>query len=240
MTTISELCAASVRLLRGIDTGASLGTNELSDAVQALNMWLDSLSTEPNAIYVVTRESFDLVAGDNEYTIGTGGDFNTTRPVRILQAFVRIGTTDYSVKPMNVLNYAAIPQKSISGTPRRLYYAPEYPLGKILLDYGPTSSTDDLHIYSHKAFPSYATDGSDTIALPPGYERMMKYNLAVELCPEYKGASVPALVMKTAQDSLDNIKAVNRTPIPELNTEFISGTARTGRTFDINSSEYIG
>jgi len=237
MTTVSSLVDSSLRLLRAIDSGVSASSSELTDAVNALNSMLSGWSTGPNKIFVVTRESFPLVVGTKEYTIGPGADFDTTRPVRLLDAFIRNDITDYPVRIIQASNYAQIPLKNTIAWVYKLYYERDYPVGKIILDYVPDTAFD-LHLYSHKEFSEYNTDGADVISLPPGYERALKYNLAVEIAPEYK-PDVPPLVMKIAEDSLRDIKRVNAQPVQAINTNPISKRSDKGRSYDISGDTYV-
>ena len=50
----------------------------------------------------------------------------------------------------------------------------------------------------------------DTIALPPGYNRFMRDNLAVELFPEFReGQQMDQMLMMSAVESKANIKRIN-------------------------------
>ena len=236
MTTVSSLVDSSLRLIRAIDSGSSASTSELTDAVNALNMMLSGWSTGPHKIYAITRESFTLTAGTGSYTIGTGGDFNTTMPLRITSAFFRNDSTDYPLDIIHSSDYAKQPLKSLESWPSAIYFEPTVPLGTIIFDYVPNEAFT-LYIYSHKEFTTYTTDGTDTISLPPGYERAIKYNLAVEICPEYK-ADVPPLVMKIAKDSLEDIKRLNSHQVPMVSTNPFSRT-NGGRTYKISGDTWV-
>lgn len=65
-------------------------------------------------------------------------------------------------------------------------------------------------LYSWKPFSSFASV-NDEIELPPGYERALRYNLAVELYPEY-GKEPPASIYSAAQESKAAIKRMNIKP----------------------------
>ena len=54
----------------------------------------------------VIREQFPLVSGQNPYTIGYGGDFNTSRPMKIIDAYLLLNNGSIPVSyPMQVLGY---------------------------------------------------------------------------------------------------------------------------------------
>jgi hypothetical protein len=76
------------------------GTDEETDALSVLNSLLASWSAERLLVPHLETDSLTLTASDGEYTIGSGGDINTTRPLRIEHAFVRdSGNNDYPVRP---------------------------------------------------------------------------------------------------------------------------------------------
>ena len=52
------------------------GVTELNDAFSSLNDMIGSFGAEL-ATNALVRESFALTANDGEYTIGSGGDFDT-------------------------------------------------------------------------------------------------------------------------------------------------------------------
>ena len=68
-----------------------------------------------------------------------------------------------------------------------------------------------------------------TVALPPGWERAIAYNGAVEIAPEFQ-AQVPPAVAKGAVESLAAIKRINSQPISGR-----SELAPAGRRFNIFS-----
>lgn len=58
-----------------------------------------------------------------------------------------------------------------------------------------------------------------TIAYPPGYARAFRYNLALELAPEYQAPVTPE-VRQIALNSLATLKTMN-SPDLELNSDLL-------------------
>lgn len=208
MTTASDIISRSMRLIQVSGTGRrTLTSNELVDGLDALNTMLDSFSIERLMVYQILEENFQLVVGTANYTIGVGGTFNTTRPTKIENAFIRDSSSnDYSVQVIDNAQYDSLALKTVQSRPKWLFYDAQYPLAYIRLMYVP-AYTDTLYLNSWKQLQQF-TDGTTAFSLPPGYKRMMEYNLAIELSGEY-GVSVPPSVEKIAIQSKANLKRIN-------------------------------
>lgn len=206
--TVGDLLKSSLRLIGAVAVGETPSNDEMKDALSALNTMLDGWSTHRLTVYATTQESLALTAGDYEYTIGSSGDLNTTKPVQILSAFTRDSSgQDYPVKVYTDRErYNAIIDKDATGRPEEILYIPSHPLG-YLYTYPASDTAYTLYIESLK--PLSALSGYTTeISLPTGYERALKYNLAVELAPEF-GVSVSPEVAAIASVSYKAIANVN-------------------------------
>lgn len=203
MTTALSLITASMRTAGILTQGESPSSEEANQALEILNDIMASLSNDSLYVYARTLESFALTAGDGEYTIGAGGDFNTTRPIKIISAYIRIGNTDYDLGLATDEAFANIPYKAvISGIPDFLNYTNDYPLGTIKLYPLPNGGT--IYILSEKPLTGFAALSTD-ISLPPGWNRMLKHLLAVELQPTY-GQEVNQTLVALAEDAVKKVK----------------------------------
>jgi hypothetical protein len=212
--TARDLIAGSMRLIGVLATGETPSAAEQADALSALNDMLQSWSTENLFIPNVVRESFSLVAGQQAYTMGTGGNFSTTRPVDIDQAFIQDpGSNPISELPVRILTeseWAAIQVKGTQSTyPTQLYPEGTYPLETLNLWPVP-SQTCTLVLYTKKLLTGTLVAG-DTLSLPPGYSRALRYALALEIAPEY-GRTPSDLIVATAAKAVENIKSKNIKP----------------------------
>jgi hypothetical protein len=184
--------------------------DEANDALDALNAMLSSWSNDAMLIYARTLENFPLVAGTATYTIGSSQTFNTTRPIFIVDSFVRSGSVDYDLTTITDERYNAIELKTVQGIPEFINYTNGYPAGTIKL-YPVPASNYTLYLNTEKELTSFTLDA--TVSLPPGWEQALIYNLAVLLAPEY-GQEISQAVYQIAQDSKGAIKTAimrNRT-----------------------------
>lgn len=203
MTTARGIIKQALQKIGAVTKGESVDADEAADGLNTLNAMIASWSNESLLIYARLSESFPLVSGQSSYTIGTGGDFNTDRPLQILTAFTRIGNIDYDIDIISDQAFDGITQKSIgSSIPEVMFYNAGFPLGTITIYPVPTTGT--LHIRSEKQLTQLASLDTD-VSLPPGWERALVYNLALELSPEY-GQQTDQMVYNTANDSLNKIK----------------------------------
>lgn len=215
MATARELIEGSMRLIGAIATGETASSEEATTALTVLNEMLDSWSTESLVIYDITREEFTLTPGTGAYTIGTSGAFNTPRPLKIENAAIEIQsaspTTEMPLKLLSPDEWAAIATKDIaSSIPTELFMDGAYPLATINLWPKPTAA-EKLVIYSWKPLTAIAELGT-SISLPPGYSKAVRYNLALELAPEY-GRDPSTIVVANAAESKANIKRMNSKPV---------------------------
>lgn len=194
--------------------------NQSNDGLLALDSMLqlwgaDFLTPSP------VRENFNLVSGTAEYTIGDGGDFDTDRPLMLIGAYLRDTTQDYPLEIMDIHQFQQLSSKTTETTPSKVFYIPEYPLGKIIFN---CESDDTYTVYFEfiKGFDSVSSLSS-TIDVPGYYDDALVYNLAVRLA-EDNTMEAPRTVIALAEASriiisrhsyLAGIKAQSRWPIPK-------------------------
>jgi hypothetical protein len=226
MATASAIIRRSLRLIGAIAASETPSAAEQADALEALNAMLDAWRASSLSVYALRDETLTLT-GATSYTIGAGGNLNTTRPVRIDAAYQRVGDIDYPLRLASAIAWAGLAAKSTaSDVADWLYYETSYPLGRLYLY--PVPSTGVLHLATWVPLTAFAA--ADDVALPPGYQEALTYHLAVRLAPEY-GRPVTAEVAAVARDALDKIGRVNfRPPIMAIGLG-------EGRSWDIRSDE---
>lgn len=209
--TVRDMITSSLRLIGAIAGNETPTANEASSALQSLNDMLDLWSTQKLLINASIQENFSFVGSQQNYTMGVGGNFNTARPQRIENAIYQqtTGATLLNL-PIQLINqdqFAALPVPNVQSTiPTKLFVNYTNPLATLY--FWPVPSTaGTLVLWSWKTLTSFAT--LDTVViLPPGYNKALKYNLGVELAPEY-GKQVDELIIAQAVDSKADIKRMN-------------------------------
>lgn len=209
-------------------------------ALEALNDWLSEQSQKAMMCPAIGRHKFDLTANkgglDNPYTIGSGADFDVTKPPNqnsIVAANLILTASTPTVRvPLGIFTdhaYDANQIPDLSATqPTGLYYQPftasasnEY--GQIYLWPEPDNATNDLELFIQLALLQFA-DLSTTYYVPAGVPRMLKYNLADILQVPY-GKTLSARAQQTAVSTLGTFKRAN-TKLSDLSNDaymFASG-----------------
>lgn len=202
MATVGDLIKGSMKLLGLTAVGETPSAAELSEGMEVLNQMLDAWSADGLKINSHTRETFSLVASQASYSMGSGGDFNTTRPTYISNVqIVQTASPNFQL-PVEIINedqYEAITVKETESTiPLKMY--PNYTFPTATLYFWPVpSEAKSVVISSFKELTEYSSLVT-TISVPPGYLKAMRYNLALDLANEY-GAEPGVDVRRGAEQS---------------------------------------
>ena len=193
--------------------------NEQTECLAEINSMLDSWSNERLMIFTLNQTSFALTASDGTYSIGNGGDFNMTRPIRIVDpCFTR--DSDNTDIPLNLIDadtYGRIIDKTAGDeTPAYLFYNAGFSntsTGTIRLYPLPDSGLT-LFINTLQPLTAFSTM-THTLLMPPGYQRAIEYNYAVETSGGF--TNVDPQVAMIARQSKAAIKGTNLpAPISKL------------------------
>lgn len=205
MPTATVIINGAMRKLALIASGEAASANELTDALECLNDMINAWSVEEIVMPYTVAESFSLVSGTGTYSIGSGGAFDTVRPIDIKHAFIRdTNDYDYLLTIQTVAQYNNKHVKTALNRPTMLYYRPTYPLGLIYFDYLP-STVETLYIESIKHLTNFS-DLVTSIDILPELKSALIYNLAIELAPEF-GAQPSSVVNIRAHTTLSNLRS---------------------------------
>lgn len=205
-----ELIRGSLELIGAIGIQETPSAEEQSRALSSLNVMLSGWSIKGVVVFARLRELLTLT-GASSYTMGPSGSLNTSRPVDIYRAALEDQSSNPKLEiPLRIFTpdeYAAIPQKSLSSTfPTGIFIDWTNPLITIYPWPIPTIA-NKIALYSKKPL-STISDLSADLALPPGYERAIMYNLALERAPAY-GKTPSDDVRVVASDSFGDIQRAN-------------------------------
>lgn len=171
---------------------------ELQDGLDSLNHWVETMALSKRLPWAqrIYRQLFP--SSKLNYTIGIGGDFNTTRPIGItaMNVVFNQGANEVHI-PVKLLNDApewlSIPVQLISTSiPMRCYYdqgfvstpgvapaAASAGLGTLYFNPYPAAPLPDLEFADSVQIAQF--DATTDYVFPPGYARWIEYGLAVEM-----------------------------------------------------------
>jgi hypothetical protein len=239
MTTVLQIITDSLQdagIISAIETPSNADAQK---AFRLLNRMLDGDSTEDLMIYNQVQEVFSLAAGNQTYTIGPSGNWNTTRPIDVTRMYMRDSNgNDLPVKMLSYEEYADILCKPITATlALSAWYNAGMPLSQITLWPIPQDTTYSAVVWSWKQISSF-TSLSDTVILPPGYEDYIESNLTVRCCAAFN-RPCPADIKEWAVDSKAKLKKINiDVPIMGFDTALVGGL--NANTFPISPHIFTG
>jgi len=225
MTTMRQLIVGSLRLINVVQANESPTADDMNVSLYAFNTLLDSWSAERLGIFTINPYFFQVHANKQNYTLGAGGDWDVVRPMQIQQATLTFnaGTPvsarelnysatmmDYPLELLNDAQYAGIATKGITSPyPTKLYDNGDYPLRTITVWPIP-SSTQTITLWLWQPLVTKDTLDVD-VNLPKGYERALRFGLAVELAAEF-GKDLTESIVRVATDAKAVLKRLNAGP----------------------------
>lgn len=156
------------------------------------------------------------VAAPQTFTYTIPGDFKIERPLRIGNSYTRINTSssalDYPIQLVDQQRYNQIGFKAIQAPwPIMMYYNPTMPLGNLYF-YQTPSGNGVLHLFTDTILTAFASL-TQSVELPQGYSRFLKWDLAREIAPEYAATWTPQME-KQWKEAYEYVRSLNQNPTP--------------------------
>jgi len=193
-----------------IAEGETPSAETSADALSAMNQMIESWNTERLSIFSTQDQIFTWPASAISRTLGPTGDFVGNRPILIDDStYFRDASTgiSYGIKIINQQQYDGIAVKTVTSTyPQVLWINMSYPDIEMYIYPVPTRALE-WHFISVEELSRPATLAT-SLTFPPGYLRAFRYNLAVELAPEF-GVEPSPTVVRIAMTSKRNLKRIN-------------------------------
>ena len=209
-TSAGELIKGSLRLIGMLAEGEEPSAAVMQDSIAAMNAMIQSWDTERLSVFSTQTQVFMWPAGQAKRTLGPTGDFVGDRPILVDDStYFKDPQTNLSfgIKMINQQQYDGIALKIVTSTyPQVMWVNMTYPNIEMTI-YPVPIKTLEWHIVSVEKLAEVATVATD-IAFPPGYIRAFRYNLAMELAPEF-GVEPSQQVMRIAMSSKRNLKRIN-------------------------------
>jgi len=209
MSIVTDIISDALEITGMKSPNEDLQTAWENVGLRRINSIIDGWNVDKIKGYGVQELEYSLTPSQSVYTIGPSGDFYAEqRPVKIEYAYT-LDSSDVKHR-IEIVDYQTFHQQDYqkvdASYPYYMWYNPLYSDGEINLYPTPTSGYT-IHLDVYFGFLLYA-GGTDNINLPQGYEKLLTYQLAVDLC-SHRGKEVPRQVYRTLKDIEQNIDAVN-------------------------------
>jgi hypothetical protein len=210
MATAGDLIKGAMRLIGVLAEGETPSAETSADALFAMNQMIDSWNIERLSVFSTQDQVFTWPVDEITRTLGPTGNFSGNRPVRLDDAtYYRDPSTNVSfgIKFINQQQYNGIAVKTVTSTyPQVIFINETYPDVSMSIYPKPTRPLE-WHFISIEPLSQPATLATD-LALPPGYLRAFRYNLACEIAAEF-GVEPSPQVKRIAMSAKRNIKRIN-------------------------------
>jgi hypothetical protein len=236
MATVRELLNGAHRLLGLVNSGNVLPEAVYQDNLVAMNQMIDSWNTERLAVFCTQDQVFLWPANTRVQTLGPSGDFavflgtqsldplatqsseniglesaeEPFRPILLEDStYFRDPSTNvsYGLRFINQLQYNNIAVKTVTSTyPQVMWVNMTFPNITLAVYPVPTKEME-FHFVSVSPLATAATLETQ-LEFPPGYLRAFRYNLALELAPEFN-VEPSSEVRRVAMYSKRNLKRIN-------------------------------
>ncbi len=208
--TRDQLISGSLRAAGAIAQGETPTPTQVTEAAEALNMFVKELQADGMPLWAIKQYSMTLTA-TSDYIVGVGSTVNTAKPLKVVQAFLHNTVTNIDI-PMRVLTreeYNRLGNKTSTGQPIQLFYEPLLTTGVVHLFPVPdTTSIADCTVVLVYQRPFEDFDAStDNPDFPQEWFNAIKFGLADLLAPEY------GLPLQERQDLARRAKSLRDTAL---------------------------
>lgn len=214
MTTVRDILTDSMIEIGALDPAEAISSSQAVWALRHLNGMLESWQNDDLLIYTVDRSLFSTVANQQSYTIGVGGDWVTTEPIRpgqIDMVSAMVGTVEIPISVLNDEQWRDVTLKdTLSSFPLMMWNNGNYPLNTLYFWPKPTG-VYSIVLYMWGQVASFA-DVNATVSLPKGYRDALVFNLAKRLASGM-GLQASPNTMDEARKALSFIKKMNWEPV---------------------------
>lgn len=184
------------------------GTNEKGENMVELVPGANAGKTWSEFLFK-TVSAISMTAVADTVTAGTASLLDTPRPNKVMWANLKTSTTEKPLELVGRERYREnAPNKITSETPTELYYNRGSLSGSLHFNRTPAAA-DVCLLDLWQPFKLYTTANMNSeLVLPNEYQRALKFNLAIEIAPDY-GRTVPGWLANRADESRDFIRTLH-------------------------------
>lgn len=193
-----------------IDPDDTPGANQTQRAGRMLDMMVKNLQTKTD-LWPTKDVTVTLTAGTQSYTVGSGADVDTPRPLRLISARRQDSSgTEIDVDVVSRQEYMSLPTKSTQSPVNTVYYDPQLDNGVLYV--WPTGATGNLTLICTFQRPLEDFDATaNTPDFPQEWYLLLVYQLGVLAAPLF-GVQPSQLVIAMSQQLMTELEAWDEEP----------------------------
>lgn len=209
MALISDICNNVLSILGILSPGDDPSPEDQGIILVFLNQMLENWNTQGRDIFQYLNFQQTLSSGTGSYSMGTGATWNTPRPAKIAKANVIFAGVSHALKIVGVSEWADREEPGLQAQRSKILYNDNgFPSVTINLWPKPSctvATTIDLY-YWEPLGDAFVL--SDTFSFPPGYQKALTYNTAVD-CQDIFGKQLSEAALSIAAGSMAEIGTLN-------------------------------
>lgn len=211
--TGTDIITAALTEIRVCSALQGPNIKDLALGLTRLNLIFDTWNLQTALRYFVPKQTINLAAGQIEYQIGPGGAaLNAPRPLAWERIELRFLSQPNPVLDVRVISPQQFLDESqgtnIRGTPYIAGYNPMMPIG-VLSFYPAPDQVYTADLYYQSGTFAQLPDAVTVFTLPPGYQKLIMLQLALESCPAYETQPNP-MTVEAYKDALLQVQLSNQ------------------------------
>jgi len=206
MSTGTDIVTDALFAIGAMGQGDSLQNADAQICLRRLNRMLDAWSTVKEMCFETFFDSFSLIGGVQGYSSTL---LSSGRPLEVNEIRVQLNNVDYPVELIGDEEWSKIPYKLVQALPRKCWIDTGYPNNTFNF-YPIPEQTYTCYVGERRPLTNAITL-STTISFPPGYEKALVDNLAVDVASTF-GRQVSPELMQMAITGRKVLRTINYTP----------------------------
>jgi hypothetical protein len=181
MSLVSDIIDDALFYISAYGPGQTVSSDDQTFALRCVNRALDGWSAEKLSPIGIKNASYAL-SGAASYTYGPTKTWAATaRPIKIKAAStIAANGVERAARIVTAEEWVSVPDKTRVGLfIADLMYDGGFPTGNIYVT--PKPSAGNCSLWTYEAITQFALL-TDTVSLPPGFERPLVLMLAMEMC----------------------------------------------------------
>lgn len=186
--TRNQAIREALELAGVYEVGETPTPDDYDTCSRSLNMMLKTWATDTVKVWKRQTASLTLVASQQSYTLGPGGDLVIDKPLRIIEARRRASNVDTPVESISWQEYTDLSAKTTASKPTQYHYQPGLTTGALYVwpTADATTAADETLQLTYYSIVEDMDAASDDFDFPSEWTETVAYNLAVRIAPKFR------------------------------------------------------